>query len=506
MPAKTIANAVEAGKAVHGMVTVMDQHGKVVHNGGKTFFSAFKEARDAYKARKAEIASERQAQRRARDSVMGRRQSTSHRAISDKPESEDRHKKSKHRKHSKDTRSIADSTFSDVTEDALVPSTGNALARRDSTIDHSRQSEDNAVYARGAAGELATAGQTMDMAPALFNDPTVVAVQALLARVQSIIDEIQCLAFGLSTLITELQKTPETFAAVGLSLAEIAQMLTHIAPGVMIFLKTAYPTIFALISSPHFAIVAGVGTAATVVVLGGYRIVKSIMAGADDNLKMAYGEVPDEAILGGEILGEVDSEYEYRSSGKEYSPRPRLDGSGRPQFKSANTYVEKFQGDVPIVSPMPRRSHTMPTIPALPPPEDKNLKGLKEDHKWFRSGSDKEREQRKKEKERVAKAEKAEKTEKADKRKEEKRDSEKRKERDSRDAKKERSREYRYGSSSSGVSSNRDSGSDKSREHSPRDKKSESSSRSKEDSKEKPKEKKKGGFMKALGFDGRSSA
>jgi hypothetical protein len=435
---------------------------------------------------------------------MGRRQSTSHRAISDKPESEDRHKKSKHRKHSKDTRSIADSTFSDITEDALVPSAGNALARRDSTMDHPRRSEDNAVYARGAAGELATAGQTMDMAPALFNDPTVVAVQALLVRVQSIIDEIQCLAFGLSTLITELQKTPETFAAVGLSLAEIAQMLTHIAPGVMIFLKTAYPTIFALISSPHFAIVAGVGTAATVVVLGGYKIVKSIMAGADDNLKMAYGEVPDEAILGGEILGEVDSEYEYRSSGKEYSPSPRLGGSGRPQLKSANTYVEKFQGDVPIVSPMPRRSHTMPTIPALPPPGDKNLKGLKEDHKWFRSGSDKEREQ-KKEKERLAKAEKAEKAEKSDKRKEEKRDSDKRKERDSRDAKKERPREHRHGSSSSGVSSNRDSGSDKSREHSPRDKKSESSSRSKEDSKEKPKEKKKGGFMKALGFDGRSS-
>lgn len=183
-----------------------------------------------------------------------------------------------------------------VAEDALV---------RQGSAEQQHQADDGTVYAPSRAHQLAASQAALDMAPALFNDPSVVAVQALLARVQSIIDELQCWAAGLSTMIAELQKTPETFAAVGLSLAEISQMLTHIAPGAMIVLKAAFPTVFALISSPHFAIIAGVGTAATVVILGGYKIVRSIMAGADDNLRLAYGDEPDEAILGGGILGEI---------------------------------------------------------------------------------------------------------------------------------------------------------------------------------------------------------
>jgi hypothetical protein len=174
-----------------------------------------------------------------------------------------------------------------IAEDALVRE--DALARRGSG--------DNTLYTSAAP-------EVLGMAPALFHDPAVLAVQEMLARVQSLIDEISCWTAGISTLISELQKTPEILAQVGLSLAEISQTITHIAPGAAIFLKSAFPTVFALLGSPQFAVVAGVAGAATVVILGGYRIVKKFIAGADENLKLANEDASEEH-LGGAILGEV---------------------------------------------------------------------------------------------------------------------------------------------------------------------------------------------------------
>ena len=241
-------------------------------------------------------------------------------AIKNTPSSPEPSKRSKkHRKH----RHAPDSPVSDdhdIQEDALVSTTSNAVAVQPQQAAHSHgPCEDVLVRGDMAMAVASASAATQALGPAILNDPTVMAVQALLTRVQSIIDEIQCWAVGLSTLITELQKTPETFAAVGLSLAEIAQLVTHITPAAAIILKSGFPTIFALISSPHFTFVVGVGAAATVVVLGGYKIVRSIIGGAEENLRLAesdadhllaYGDLPDEDILeettlGGQILGEV---------------------------------------------------------------------------------------------------------------------------------------------------------------------------------------------------------
>jgi hypothetical protein len=366
------------------------------------------------------------------------------------------------------------------------------------------------VAAIDAAAQQITAANhaALDMAPALFSDPSVVAIQTLLARVQSLIDEIQCLSAGLATLITELQKTPETFAAVGLSLAEIAQMVTHIAPAATIVLKSTFPTIFALISSPHFAIVAGVAGAATVVVLGGYKIVKSIMAGADDNLRMAYGELPDEDLLeetdlGGEVLGEV-VEDQWRML---------------EQAKAAEEKVE----ELPPVGLPARSSPSKREKKALMPSEDPVERQFKPESRLFGMRG-KEKEEKKKEKvlkekvvkeeNKVLKAEKEEKKAKHEK-KFEKEKEERRKEKERRDKTEEKLQEERRkekerrksskqnSSTSSGVSSNR---SESSLEHRTKEK-SKSSSGEKEKSKpssssEKEKEKKKFS-MKAM-FSGKS--
>lgn len=181
----------------------------------------------------------------------------------------------------------------------------------------------------------------LDMAPAIFNDPSVRAVSDVLAHVQSLIDELACWTAGITTLISELQKRPDMIAAVGLSLAEISQMITKIAPVALPLLKGSFPTIFALISSPHFAVVAGIGAAATVVVLGGYKIVKNVMAGAQENYDLAYGEDvdDDEAPPHGEILGEVMEDHLIMPASAQRTPQHhrQLENGPPPSLDRRNT-------------------------------------------------------------------------------------------------------------------------------------------------------------------------
>jgi hypothetical protein len=191
--------------------------------------------------------------------------------------------------------------------------------------------EEDALYVRGGMGGMvATTDSAMDVAPAIFNDPSVLAVQEGLARVQSVIDEISCWTSGGSGLISELQKTPDTFVRVGRALAEIAQRLSDITPEAAISLKTKFPNVFSLLGSPQFVVIAGVGAVATVVIFGGYRIVKKIMVGANDNLKMANEDMEEEE------LGKAISD-------KVFEDRPLCDSVRAPEqepFKSS--HLSKF--------------------------------------------------------------------------------------------------------------------------------------------------------------------
>jgi len=423
----------------------------------KSLFSALKEAKEAYRQRKAEIAEERRAQGRAREKVIRWNSSRYGGTIQDAPAqaaSEDDSSHHGRRKHRKPVRrnssSLSTVSAEEVTEDALFV---RSISREDTTAvrrghqQRLEEEQERRVHQQSHGGALSAHDRTMDMAPALFNDPSVVAVQSLLARVQSIIDEINCITFSLTTLLTELQKTPETFAAVGLSLAEIANMVTHIAPTALVFLKTAFPTVFALLSSPHFAVIAGVAGAATVIVLGGYKIVKSIMAGADVNMALAYGDLPDEAILeetalGGEILGEVIEE------GRRIDAAP------------SRSHYEPVEELPPVAVPKPPervRKQLMPT-------EDPITTSLKEESRWlkrnnnsFQKSEDKKSEDRK---ERAKVGRRHTSAVASSSKKEDRRGKDK--DRDSRERKPERrATSARQGSSSPGVSSSRSDSSER---------------------------------------------
>lgn len=292
----------------------------------KNIFSAFKSAREAYKARKAEIASERigeATQRRlearaaiaaaaaaapsSSSSTSSRREHRSHKLITaaedgtaDESQRKKDKKRSKSRKHRDDPegssrsggrRGSADTMQTETT--LITPGAAQAAQAAQA------QSAQLAMLHHNAS--------LLTLAPAamfLGDDPLAETLQGLLMTLQNTIDEMSCITAGIGALIAELQKVPDTLAVVGLTLAEISTLVAKISPAAIMGMKSAFPIIFGLLSSPQFAVVAGVGMAATVVVLGGLRIVAN-MAGAggggadeeeerDLDLEFGVTQLPDD--------------------------------------------------------------------------------------------------------------------------------------------------------------------------------------------------------------------
>lgn len=99
-----------------------------------------------------------------------------------------------------------------------------------------------------------------------------------MSKLTVLLDEANCLQHSVTAMIESLQKNPDALAAVALTLAEISNIVTKMAPGALTALKGSFPAVMALLASPQFMIAAGVGVGVTIVALGGYKIIKKIQA------------------------------------------------------------------------------------------------------------------------------------------------------------------------------------------------------------------------------------
>ena len=118
-------------------------------------------------------------------------------------------------------------------------------------------------------------------------------LKGLVGKVKKILDEADCLQYSASATIDMLQKNPDAMAAVALTLAEISNIASKMAPGVLMSIKGSAPAVFALLASPQFLIAGGVAVGITIVAFGGYKIIKKIRAkqaledpGMDDMLEV----------------------------------------------------------------------------------------------------------------------------------------------------------------------------------------------------------------------------
>lgn len=129
-------------------------------------------------------------------------------------------------------------------------------------------------------------------------------LQDLTTKLDDLLLEAKCVQHTATTIMSTLQKNPDAMAAVALTLAELSSIITKIAPGalpaVMTALKTGSPAIFALLCSPQFLIAGGVAVGVTVVMFGGYKIIKKIQANVAEKNEQkrvaAEAATPEEVI------------------------------------------------------------------------------------------------------------------------------------------------------------------------------------------------------------------
>jgi hypothetical protein len=101
-------------------------------------------------------------------------------------------------------------------------------------------------------------------------------LRSKMSMLNRLLDEADCLQYSATSTIAHLQKNPDALAAVALTLAEVSAMVSKLGPGALTSAKVAFPAVIALLASPEFLIAGGVAVGVTVVMLGGYKIIKRI--------------------------------------------------------------------------------------------------------------------------------------------------------------------------------------------------------------------------------------
>ena len=101
-------------------------------------------------------------------------------------------------------------------------------------------------------------------------------VQATMSKLDHLLLEANCVQHSATAIIKNLQDNPEAMAAVALTLAELSNLLKTMSPAILTAMKSSSPAVFALLASPQFLIAGGLALGVTVVMFGGYKIVKKI--------------------------------------------------------------------------------------------------------------------------------------------------------------------------------------------------------------------------------------
>ena len=294
-------------------IQVVDRSGKVVstvsipHDSllgwlmfsfqSKHLVNVFKEAKSAYRERKAEIVAGREViaeEKRTRRALQtlridevrsstSSRDSRADKSRSRRPAGDRQHSSSSLRSP---THSIYPSSNHQFEQDLQLIPTESAcreLPRRHTTRDgeiEMRSHPPTPTRSMTSPGPI-----DMDLAYGDIPPPLEIArtgdeaeLRGLVGKVKTILDEADCLQYSVTAIIASLQKNPEAMAAVALTLAEISNIAKKMAPGVLTAMKGSAPAVFALLMSPQFMIAAGVGVGVTIVAFGGYKIIKKIKA------------------------------------------------------------------------------------------------------------------------------------------------------------------------------------------------------------------------------------
>ena len=267
--------------------------------------NVWKEAKAAYRERKAEIEAAREAEYERKHAERRAQKYLDNDAVSRTSS-----RRSKHPHHAKSTkhghgerpvatRGYTDAHYGDAHENGdhqirrksvpknqlfeeAEPARNRELIRRHTDGDflaaspRRRHSEPhNAQSSRSSIDMDLAYGDLPPPLPARrYNDDA--ELRGKMSNLTKMLDEANCLQHSATAMVEHLQKNPDALAAVALTLAEISNLVTKMAPGALMALKGSFPAATALLLSPQFLIAGGLAVGVTVVMLGGYKVIKRI--------------------------------------------------------------------------------------------------------------------------------------------------------------------------------------------------------------------------------------
>ncbi|KAL6709954.1 hypothetical protein ACN47E_000739 [Coniothyrium glycines] len=296
-------------------ITVINKSGKVVSS-SKHFVNVFKEAKAAYRERKAEIKAERDAQLRERKLVEGTKSlrlddddarshasARTHRSKSHRPRP---HRPAMERGYTdsfyandpprRSPRNSSHRFEQDLAGDAQ-DAHRKEIVRRNTDMHLQRDRSHPSKPEPYIDMDLAYGDVPPPLPTSKYDDGE---LKEKASKITMMLDEANCLQHTATAMIENLQKNPEALAAVSLTLAEVSAIVTKMGPGVLLSLKGAFPAVAALLLSPQFMIAGGVAVGVTIVALGGYKIIKKIQAQKEEDftaqpmpMPMAMRAIPD---------------------------------------------------------------------------------------------------------------------------------------------------------------------------------------------------------------------
>ncbi|KAL5001831.1 hypothetical protein BDV10DRAFT_138968 [Aspergillus recurvatus] len=281
-------------------IAVIDKSGQVVST-SKHLFGIFSHAKNVYRERKAQVQSERNAKIAEKIAEREALRALQNYTIDDAPSvASSRRSRSRHHHHhlSRSHHHHDRPRGGSIYEQDLHSSASRARFRYEPPTEMVRRHTHHDITVREPEARPVTARSKsdahvdMDLAYGEFH-PSAIAprvspqnqqlqsiddpeLSGLVSRAQWLLEEANCVQHTATATIDHLQKNPDAMAAVALTLAEISNVAGKMAPSALTMLKTSAPVIWGLLASPQFLIAAGVGLTATIVMFGGYKIVKQL--------------------------------------------------------------------------------------------------------------------------------------------------------------------------------------------------------------------------------------
>jgi hypothetical protein len=267
----------------------------------------FKEAKSAYRERKAEIRAERNAaaaqEKQLRESmrVLQIEDDVRSRASSRRSHHSRATHRSKSHRHDTDEHGRRRSRHHRFEDDLAGDPIGapRELVRRhtDGPVQHPPPLKEHRSHSESHIDMDLAYGELPPPHPDdRFDDDGELREKA--SKLTRLLEEANCLQHSVTATIDNLQKNPDALAAVALTLSEISNIVKKMGPAVLPLLKGSFPAVAALLCSPQFMIAGGVAIGVTIVALGGFKIIRKIQEQKENPriLEAPYQAVPADEI------------------------------------------------------------------------------------------------------------------------------------------------------------------------------------------------------------------